>query len=123
LIPQIVYHAVNLFNHRFREDLHLNPDFNRRNRAAGNEVATVRYRRLARDDLAEGPVPTPGRYAAPFVLDVQNAILPIDRRVDQFGRAIDGDKVFVEVHCHKVTLTGIAMLVNLAFKEAPELRR
>src|SRR5438067_10121127 len=60
LIPKIVYYAVDLLNHRLREYLHLDADFDRRYGASCNEVAAIHDRCFAGNDLSERTITAPG---------------------------------------------------------------
>src|SRR5436853_4254622 len=60
LIAQVVYYTVDLLNHRFREYLHLDADFDRRYGASGNKVAAIHDGCFAGDDLTERSITTPG---------------------------------------------------------------
>ncbi len=122
LIAEIINHAVDLLDHRLREDLHFNADFDRSDWASGNQIAGVSASGLSWNNLAKGPISAPGRHAASFILDIEYAIPSIDRSLDQFGRAIDGDQIFIQMHRDVVALVRRAVLVNLAFKQSPELR-
>jgi hypothetical protein len=73
LVPQIINHAVYLLDHRLRQDLHLDTDFNCSYSAPRNPIALVNESRLARDNLSERPVPAPGLHTVSFVCNVQHA--------------------------------------------------
>src|SRR5260370_34439959 len=70
LIAEIVYHPIDLLNHRLRQHLHFNTDFDGSYRSSGHKVARIGDGSLTRDDFAEGSIAAPGRNAAPLVLDV-----------------------------------------------------
>ena len=59
LIADIVYHPVDLFDHRLREYLHFNSDLNRGYRTSSNEVAAIYYGTFAGNDFAKGSIPAP----------------------------------------------------------------
>ncbi len=122
LIAKIIDYPINLLDHRFRQDLHFESDFNSGNRTTGNQVAVIRDRRLARDQLTERPIAPPGSHAAPLVLDIQDSVLPDENGLDQLRGTLDADEVFVQVHRNEITLARIAMRVDFAFKQTPELR-
>ena len=63
LIAEVVYYTVDLLNHRFREYLHLDADFDRRYGASGNKAAAIRDRCFAGDDLTERSITAPSRNA------------------------------------------------------------
>jgi hypothetical protein len=123
LVSKITDYPVNLLDHRLRENLHCDADFNRCYRSACNEIAIVNDRDLAWDDLSERAISAPGGNSMAPVLDVENPVFPIDDGRDQLGRAANADEVFVEVHRDEVTLIRTAMLVDLTFKQMPECRQ
>ncbi len=78
LIAKVIYYAVYLLNHRLRENLHFDADFDRSYWTSGHQVAGISNCGFTGNNLSEGPVTAPGRHAASLVLDVQYAILAID---------------------------------------------
>src|SRR5258706_7851896 len=93
LVPKIVNHAVDLFDHGLRQDLDLNADFNRRDRTASDRISRIENCRLTGNNLAERPVASPGLNTASPVLDVQNTILA-SHSFQQLGRTFDCDQIF-----------------------------
>jgi hypothetical protein len=61
-------------------------------------------------------VSPPGSNASTSILCVQNTVLALHNRFNQLWGAVNGDKVFVEMHRHEVALDGRPVLVNPAFK-------
>jgi hypothetical protein len=91
LVAKIVDHTVNLLDHSFGQYLHFDTDLYSRNRPSANKIAIIEYRGLAGDDLAEGGISATGLDAAPPVLDIENAVLPLKDCLAQLRRAIDLD--------------------------------
>jgi len=123
LVSKIIYHPVDLFDHCLRKDFHFDPDFDRSYRPSRYQIAGIDDRSLAWYDFSECSITAAGCDSAALILHIQNSVLPIDRRFDQFRRPIDGDQVVVEVHRYEVPLTRITMLVDLIFKQPPEFRQ
>ena len=123
LIPQVIDHPINLLDHRLCEDLHLDTDLNGCKGSPSNLVAGIENRRLARNKLAKCSITTAGLHSTTPILNIQHTVLTREDCLNQLRRTSNGSKIFVEMHCHEVALIGCPMLVNLAFKEALELRQ
>ncbi len=123
LIAEIVDYAIDLFDHRFRQNLDLDANFNRGYRPSGYEIAPIRYRSLARDDFSEGAVAPTSVNASALILDVTDAVFACSDGLNQLSRSIHGDEVLEKMHRYEVALTGIAMFVGFAFKQTPEFRQ
>lgn len=91
LIPQVVDHAVDLFDHCLGKDLYFYADFDCCDRASGNLIAGMNDGRLSGYELAKCGVTTPRSNASALVLCVENPVFSLDHRFDQFWRTVDSD--------------------------------
>jgi hypothetical protein len=82
LVTQVVDYTVNLLDHRLRQHLDLDADFDCGNGASGNGVSNVHNGRFSRNEFAERPVAAACHYSAPLVLNVQDAIFAEDDGLD-----------------------------------------
>ena len=104
LIAKIVDHAINLLDHGLGQHLHLDADLHGRNRPSTNEIARIRQGGFTRNDFPKRAVAATRFNATPLVLDIQDAVPPVDGSLPQLRRAIDLNQVFVEMHCYEVAL-------------------
>lgn len=121
LILEVVDHAIDLFDHRLREYLHLHADFDCRYGSPPNEVTWVEDCDLARNDLAKSSVPTTSLNTPAPILNIQYAIFPLENGIRKFGRPLYGEQVFVEMHRDEIALIRRAMLVEMSLKQAAKL--
>ena len=82
LIAEIVYHPVDLLDHRLCQDLNLNADLDSSYRPSGHKIARIGDGSLTWNNFAECSVTTACRDAPTFVLDIQHAIPSLDCRSD-----------------------------------------
>jgi len=83
LVAKIVDNAINLLDHRFGKYFDLDADLYGRDRTPGNHISGINNGCLARNDLPEGSVATPGSHTPPLILHVQNAVFAVRYGVDQ----------------------------------------
>ena len=121
LIAKIVYYAVDLLNHRLRQYLHFNADLDGRNRPTTDKIARIGDGILAWNYFTESPIPPSRWNATTLVLDIENAVLAMYHRINQFRRAIDCDEVLVKMHRNIVALIRRTMFIDFTFKQSPEL--
>jgi len=77
LVSKIVDYAVDLFNHRLGENLHLDANLYGCYRSSSYQVAWVQDRAFTRNDFTKRSVAAPSLNASAPILNVHHQIFPI----------------------------------------------
>ena len=102
LAHQVTDHAVNLFDHRFRQDLGLGPDFNGSDRPAGYQETGDARGGSFRDNLSERSVPASPEFSHGPILGIEDAFLRLHTGAE-LGGFSEKNQVFVEMGRNLVT--------------------
>src|SRR5215469_391157 len=101
LILEVADDPPDLADHRLLHDLDLDPDLDRRDRAALYRVAFHRQRSHIRYDLTEAAIAAAREYADADVGDVEHG-KPLGNAVEIFLRAAELVQVFQKLNRHPV---------------------
>jgi hypothetical protein len=78
LSPQVVYYAVDLLDHCFRQDFYFNANFYGRNGASSSPITRVEDRRFPRNNFPKCSVTAASDDPPASILDVQHAVFATD---------------------------------------------
>jgi hypothetical protein len=102
LAHQVTDHAVNLLDHRFRQDLGLGPDFNGGDRPTGYQETRDARGGSFRDNLSERSVPTSPEFSHGPILGIEDAFLRLHTGAE-LGGFSEKNQVLVEIGRNPVT--------------------
>ena len=83
LLNKISGYPVNLFDHRFGQNLDLDSNLDGRDRTSRYDEPRVRDRQLSGDDFSECSVSAPSRNAPCAIVNIQHALVSLDG-LDEF---------------------------------------
>jgi hypothetical protein len=116
LLLKIANNAIDLLNHRFGENLYLGTYFNGGNFPSGYLIARINNRLLIWYNFPECAIASTRPYSLPFILGVYYPVFRFDMTLE-LRRAIQCNKIFVEMHGNKVAKARIPVKVSLSVEQ------
>ena len=102
LILEVVYYAIDLFDHRISQDLDFGSDLHCSDWTAGDRKAGKVDRYRMWDQLAKGSISTTCIDATQFILHVKNMLFCVYGSIE-FFRTFEGVQIFWKAPSNRVT--------------------
>jgi hypothetical protein len=116
LISEIRHDAVNLLDHRLREDLDLNANFNSRYSTTGHSENRQSKRVFSGNEFTKRSVTTPSPHTLSHVLNIYNSFVILDAG-NEFLGLMEIVKILIQFNRDRVADRRVSVLIPSSFKD------